>query len=117
MGDTFLDVRCIVVAHVVTLGCGHVTKRVALCGHIVVNHMCQTKSPSPVRHYVGIMSKYYRVCICSMVFELAASWDRHFVVTSETCLWTTQLMMNVDNPEHDFLFLFFQIKSHPSPSL
>ena len=31
--------------------------------------------------------------------------------------WTTQLMMNVDNPEHDFLFSFFQIKSHPSPSL
>ena len=28
-----------------------------------------------------------------MVFELAASWDRHFVVTSETCL--------LDNPTHD----------------
>ena len=71
--DPFLDVRCIMVAYVVTLRCGHVTKRVALCGHIVVDHMCQTKSPSPVRQYVCIMSKYYRVCICSMVFELAAS--------------------------------------------
>ena len=62
-------------------------------GLIVVNHMCQTKSPSPVRQCVCMMSKYYRVCICSMVFELAASWEKHFVVTSETCLF--------DNPTHD----------------
>ena len=67
--------------------------RWSLRGHIVVNHMCQTKSPSPVRQYVCILFKYYRVCICSMVFELVASWDRHFTATSETCL--------LDNPTHD----------------
>ena len=91
--------------------------RWSLRGHIVVNHMCQTKSPSPVRQYVCMMSNNTGFAFVQWYLSWRLAGIGTLQQLQRLAFWTTQLMMKVDNPEHDFLFSFFQIKSHPSPSL